>query len=230
MNYLADCWTRQRLDDFHPVVRANQNGREAIRRAYAVMPEETRIWATETTSTGRLPMLATSAFVVPVLSPEGCRAICERSDDYDWSVNDKEAPEHQIKEAVLDSVDPEFFALMQSVLIEGLSPWLMMVWGRLPSQISSLQLAHYNPSGPDQTAMHIDRDSQYTAVISLNPGEFEGGGTAIADGLIGDYVIPPLPVGHALVFDGRRVLHRGLPTIGNRKLLVLWSHQDNDNW
>ena len=175
-------------------------------------------------------MLATSAFVLPVLSAEGCQAICQRSERYAFTPNEMEDDEHRIAEAVLSEVDPEFDATLRSVLMTGLAPWFLMLWGRLPSQIASLQIAHYNPDQHTETAMHIDRDSSYTAVIALNPGEFEGGGTAIADGLCGNFHIPPLPIGHALIFDGQRTLHRGLPTGGNRKLLVVWSNQNDDVW
>lgn len=230
MNYLHDFWTGDLVDAFHPVIRASVHGRDAIRATYAAVDETVRLKLTETVANGRLPLLATSAFVLPILSAEGCRDVVERSTTYVHTPNADELPAYQINEAVLAEVDPDFDALMQRVLMTALSPWFLMIWGRLPSHLSSLQIASYDPETIAETALHIDRDSSFTAVISLNPHEFDGGGTMIADGLVGDFTIPPLPTGHALIFDGQRTLHRGLPAMGNRKLLVIWADQSEDIW
>jgi hypothetical protein len=229
-SYLSPFWTRDLVEAFGPVIEVNNHGRVAIREAYANLDPEHRATLTQMVANGRLPLIAGQAFALPVLSEAGCEAICAKSASYAYTPNDVEAAENRIAEAVLAETDPEYGGFLQSVLITGLAPWFLMVWGRLPSQMASLQIAHYNPDQHSETGFHIDQDSNFTAVISLNPGEFEGGGTSVADGLVGDFNIPPLPAGMALIFDGQRTLHRGLPTAGNRKLLVVWSNQHADVW
>ena len=155
-------------------------------------------------------MIASSAFVLPVLSPEGCQAILDRAHAYDWSENhDGEAEPYRMLEAVYAAVDPEFGTMLHSVLMSGLAPWWMMTRGRLPTRTASLQLAQYSADDRAGGEFHRDRDSNYSCVISLNPDEYEGGGTDIRDGLIGEFHLPRLPQGYGLFFDGRGIIHRG---------------------
>jgi len=231
-NYLHPFWTNERTEAFWPVIKAQANGRDAIRDAYTTLPDDLRIDLATAVADGRVPMIASSAFVLPILSPEGCQAILDRSTSYQWAENvEGEEEPYRMKEAVYTAVDPEFGAMLHSVLMTGLAPWWLMLRGRLPSQLASLQLAQYSADDRAGGAFHVDRDSNYSCVISLNPDEYEGGGTDIMDGLIGEFHLPKLPQGYGLFLDGRSLIHRGAPvTMGTRKLLVAWANDNADIW
>lgn len=233
MNYLNPCWTQERLDAFWTVAQAQfaGRGRKGIIEAFEGMPADIRDWARATAIQGRIHTVAAPAFVLPILSHEGCDAILAQADSYTWKENEEEEHEYQMKEAVIAHLDPEFDKMLKSVLIEGAMPWVLMTRGRLPRDFSSLQLAQYSADDRAHGSLHIDRDSNYTCVISLNPEAFEGGGTVIIDSLIGHYTMPPLPKGYGLFFDGSTTLHAGLPvTKGTRKILTAWCHTKDDNW
>ena len=231
-NYLHPFWTPERTNQFWPVIKAQAHGRDAIRDAHNALSDDFKIALTKTLVEGRVPMIASSAFVLPVLSEAGCQAILDRSQAYEWAENhDGEAEPYRMLEAVYSAVDPQFGTMLHSVLMSGLAPWWMMIRGRLPTRTASLQLAQYSADDRAEGAAHCDRDSNYSCVISLNPHEFEGGGTTVIDGLVGEFNIPKLPQGYGLFFDGRDVIHKGAPvTKGTRKLLVSWSNNFNDAW
>ena len=82
-----------------------------------------------------------------------------------------------------------------------------------------------------QGTVHVTRyDSSWTGnwhhdacnfsfVVPLNTGEYEGGGTKF----LNQGTIDPLPTGHGLFYPSFSTLHKGLPiTEGYRYLLVFW--------
>ncbi|WP_198351268.1 2OG-Fe(II) oxygenase family protein [Flavisphingomonas formosensis] len=220
-------WTRERAYDFAPLVEAAANGREALQTAYEAIPLASREWAIRILADGRVPLLTTAAFTVPVMSPEACADLVTRSQCYDWKENDIEEAPYRIPESILAKVDPDANEIVNKLLRVALAPWFLLIWGKLPSRITSIQMAKYNPADRAGGNWHSDRDSNFTAVISLSPESFSGGGTELRDGLLSTVTVPPLPAGHALVFDGRRISHQGLPvTEGDRHLLVIWSNDD----
>jgi hypothetical protein len=228
--WLAPCWTPERVEAFRPVILAQPKGRDAINAAWQAVPAEHRDWAAITLAEGRLPTLAAPAFVVPVLSPQACTAIVEKSRDWQFEVNEAERPAYQMDEAVIGYHDPEFDRFIKGNLADALAPWIMAIWGRLPSRWVSLQLASYSPTSTAESGYHIDDDSDVTAVLALND-DFAGGGLAIRDGLLGECTLPPLPKGYAVLFDGRRTIHRGLPVSeGRRVIMTAWSNSDGDRW
>lgn len=196
-----------------------------IVEAFHALPVETRDWLINTLMQGKVNALASSAFVVPVLSETACKFLADR--EYDYKENtENELEEYRIPEVVLEAEDPELFITLFKKLSYCLAPWFAMIWSAQPSNVTSIQLAKYNPTRRDKGTWHIDRDSNFTAVVSLNPDEFTGGGTQLADGPFGVVELPPLPKGYALIFDGKRTYHQGLPvTEGDRKLLVIWSEK-----
>ncbi len=232
LNFLHPFWTPALSSAFAPIVSANAHGREAVRAAYATLPDEHRVDLARVIAAGRLPMLATSAFVLPVLSPEGCEAILARSEGYDWRENiDAEDEPYRMKEAVLAKVDPDYHSFIRSVLMTGASPWMLMITGRLPSVLETIQLAQYSADERAEGCAHIDRNSDYSVVINLNPGDYEGGSLIMRDGLIGDFEVPKLPTGYGLFFDGSKVMHHGAKvTKGTKKILVVWASTTNDKW
>jgi hypothetical protein len=199
-----------------------------IRDTWETLPEETRNWMLGTLLNGKIQMLSSNAFILPVFSPVACEWILERSKLYNYEENvEGELEEYRIPEVQLQTSDPLFFQHVGLALSHFLSPWFAMIWNAQPNIINTIQLAKYNPAERVKGNWHIDRDSDFTAVISLNPGGFTGGGTEIADGPFSSVTIPPLPQGWALIFDGKRTYHQGLPVeSGDRDLLVVWAEKD----
>lgn len=199
-----------------------------IQQTWKDLPQQTQDWLLGTLLNGKIQMISGNAFILPVFSPAACEWILQRAKDYDYVENiEGELEEYRIPEVVLSETDPLFFKHVGLALSNFLSPWFSMIWSAQPNVINSVQLAKYNPAERDKGNWHIDRDSDFTAVISLNPGGFTGGGTELADGPYNTVTIPPLPQGWALVFDGKRTYHQGLPVeSGDRDLLVIWAEKD----
>lgn len=209
-----------------PLVKAATGDKyEDVVEAFHSMPQETKEWLLVTLMNGKVQTLTGPAFVVPVLSVEACNYLKDREYEFEENIAG-ELEEYRIPEVVLEFKDPELFMTLFKKLSYCLAPWYAMIWSSQPSNITSIQLANYNPRRREKGNWHIDRDSNFTAVVSLNPEEFEGGGTQIADGPFGIIDLPPLPKGYALIFDGQRTYHQGMPvTKGDRKLLVIWAER-----
>lgn len=176
---------------------------------------------------------APGVFSVPLLSDWGCRLFLGYAEQYrdQYTVNDKEIPDARIPELVLKHFLPLGAGLADAVAKAGLLPVFKWIMGHAPDIVHA-QLCRYTPEGTKETCFHNDRDSGYTAVVNLSNNGYRGGGTIVLpNGPIGTPVnIPPLPAGHALIFNGRATLHRGAPVLwGERNLLVYWCRQENYN-
>ena len=229
MKWLNQAWTEDRLAAFADLI-TEQGGRAAIRERWKEIPDEDRAWLSDFIQAGRLPTSCTPVFALPVFSPEACAYLIERTKALHWSENEDEEEAYRMPELVLGHTDRALDEEVKRALFAGLAPWLIGIWGRLPSTYASVQMTRYNPAEREGGNYHIDNDADYTAVIALN-GDFEGGGTAIVDGLVGELPMPPLPPGFALIFDGKRTLHKGLPvTAGTRYLLTVWAANDANSW
>lgn len=68
------------------------------------------------------------------------------------------------------------------------------------------------------------KDSDVTLVVALT-GTHKGGGTLVHTGPFTENIlVPQLPVGHGMFFNGKANRHYGMPVIeGERNLLVHWS-------
>lgn len=198
---------------------------EDVVEAFKSLPGDTQDWLVTTLMQGKVNSLTGNVFVLPVLSEAACNYL--NSKEYEFEENvEYELEDYRIPEVVLEFKDPELFEVLFKKLTYCLAPWFSMIWSSQPTNVTSIQLANYSPEERNKGNWHIDRDSNFTAVVSLNPGEFEGGGTQIADGPFATIDLPPLPKGYALVFDGQRTYHQGSPvTEGNRKLLVIWAEK-----
>ncbi len=225
MKWLNDIWTAERLHAFTPLL-TNPTDRQSLADKWKMIPEDDRDWLCRSIEAARIPTICAPAFVLPVLSSQACQELIQRSHAYDWTENEDEAEAYRMPEVVLQHVDPACDGEVKRAMFAGLAPWLIGIWGRLPDTYASVQLARYSPDERQQGNYHIDDDADYTAVIALN-NDFQGGGTAIVDGMVGEWTIPPVPPGFALVFDGKRTLHKGLPvTQGTRYLLTVWAEND----
>lgn len=168
------------------------------------------------------------AWSVPVFSGEFCDALLAEQEHMVYmgttpTVNPDEDLAFQIPELVLPQLCPALARGIHETSVAALYPWLRMEYQCVPDDVASIQLANYSPRGTQGGNWHHDSDADYTAVVSLNPGCFTGGGTEIKTGLCWSQRVPVLPKGHALIFPGKHVMHRGLQVLGgDRWLLVFW--------
>lgn len=160
---------------------------------------------------------------LPVLSPDNCDAIAQAAASYDFTPNLQEQPDYRINEAMLEVVDKGLYDLLTEHMMPLLNAYCLIINSCPITKVESLQIAKYNPTETAGTGWHHDKVSDFTCVVSLNPDDFEGGGTGVrlAPNLSVD--VAPLQKGYGLIFNGRSVQHRGLPvTAGERLLLVCW--------
>jgi len=227
MEWLNKEWTPARLNALAGVT-AERGGRLAMRERFGEIDPTAQAWVLETVLNGRVPLVASSAWIVPVLSPEAADFLLEETQFLDWFPNEEEEQAYQIPEIILSEQAPYLDQLVKDALWRGLAPWIAAIYGRLPARYASVQMTQYHEDATHEGHFHIDQDSDYSAVIALN-NDFTGGGTTIVDGLFGEFSIPPLPPGYALLFDGRRVFHKGNSvTSGTRHLLTVWANNDED--
>lgn len=163
----------------------------------------------------------------PVLYEDECEVFvklaAERAAEFE--PNDQEEKAYQIDELVLDPKVEPYGATAEFLLYSRMSFIFQAMTGLVPGTVSSIQLARFRPETTPLTDWHVDLDSELSCVVSLAPERHEGGGTVLRPwGPAGDtLVIPPLPKGHALFFNGRYVHHKSLPvSSGERLLLVYW--------
>jgi len=192
-------------------------------------------WAMSVLMNNRVTGLAGSAFGVPFLNPDICAKFVTEAvrlgDEYGHTPNPDEEPAYQIPEIVLKHVAPDIHEKV-SDLVQYLNIWFMLIYQTTPKSISSIQFAKYEPDGTGNGNWHIDEDSDFTAVVSLAPEMFEGGGTDIMVSPVEYMSVPPLPAGYALLMNGKQIRHRGRQvTSGVRHLLVFWldSLDDSDD-
>lgn len=223
MNYLADEWTKERTEAFHTLLKGNESGREGVIQQFENLSVEHKLWALQTLTGGRIDLLTGAAFIVPVLSEEYCAKILKWSNSKRWSENIEESEAYRMPEMILAEHDPRMDAKVKEVLLYGLAPWMQILFGKLPDDWNSVQLTKYNPVERSGGNYHVDSTSDYTAVIAMNTGEFEGGGTMLYDGCMREVFVPPLPTGYALVFRGKDIFHKGCHVkSGDRMLLTIW--------
>ena len=164
-------------------------------------------------------------YTCPILSPEVCQRMVDLGTEIGFKPNDDEEAAYQIPEIILKDYSIDTHNSLAAVGRELLWPLFHLIHGAAPNHFSSIQLARYEEGDTVATGWHNDTDSECSAVISLAPHLHTGGGTALrpCGALAPAVIVPPLPVGHALLFNGRATLHRGLPLVtGQRNLLVYW--------
>lgn len=183
-------------------------------------------WALAVLTENRVTGLGGSVFAVPLLHPDVCRNLVGEAmrlgEQYGHRPNLEEEGPYQIPEIVVEHADKELHAELVK-LIRYLNVWFMLIYQMEPASISSIQFAKYEPSGTGHGNWHNDRDSSFTAVVSLAPDLFDGGGTDIMLSPVDYFSIPALPAGYALILNGKQIRHRGRQvTAGERHLLVYW--------
>jgi len=162
-------------------------------------------------------------FLTKLMTPVECDFLINCASHYDFAPNLEEGAEYRIEEAMLEVVDPECYESLKETLLPVLNAYCLMINSTPITKVVSFQIAKYRPEGTPGTGWHLDKESDFTAVISLNPENFEGGGTGFRMAPHATADVPPLMKGQAVMFNGRSVQHRGLPvTSGERLLLVCW--------
>lgn len=165
-----------------------------------------------------------SVYTMPYLAPETCSMILRVASSLHYEANAAEKVEYQIPEVVLKHECMALHASLAVLFDLVMLPVAAILYGMEPTNLRSIQLAKYGPSTTGRGNWHTDRDSDFTVVVALSDTH-EGGGTEVkGHGFADPFVVPQLPVGHAMIFPGKTHLHRGLPvTKGTRNLLVHWS-------
>lgn len=171
-------------------------------------------------------VVGSGVYSFPFYSPEHCAAVMLELRPLSYDVNNAEPHEAQIKECVLQHECRPLYDCA-AVLWRAVCPALaMLLWNLEPETISSIQAAKYTPETTAGTDWHTDAESDVTLVVALTDTH-EGGGTAVHRGFYqgADVFVKSLPIGHAMFFLGRTMLHKGLPvTDGERNLLVHWTN------
>lgn len=183
-------------------------------------------WVISMLMENRLQAMGGNVYAVPFLDPSVCRRLIEQSDaiaeNGGWRRNPAEESLYQIPEIVLREREPALFKILAG-LVKFLDIYHSILYQNRPCSISSIQFTKYSPDGVSQGNWHHDLDSDFSAVVSLNPGDFEGGGTDVKLAPTMYHHIPPLPQGYALLFNGKMIHHRGSEvTKGSRYLLTYW--------
>lgn len=217
-------WTKDRAKAFETVVRSPYGDRQELIQAYSAIPAVHQQWMAETVLRGCVPLVGGNAYIVPVFSEGFCRQITQWADDRVWAENEGELPDYRMEEIVVAHHDEDYDQYLKTVLMYGLAPFLACIYGKVPDAWNSVQLTRYSAANRQGGAYHVDATSKYTAVIALNTGEFDGGGTTMWNGVFAEQHVPALPTGCALIFRGREIFHKGAPvTRGTRKLLTIWA-------
>ena len=162
-------------------------------------------------------------YKVPLFRRQFCKMLVEEikqmEREIEFVANPDEDELRQIPEIVLAEHVPELYRSMWFVVQNVLNPIFYSLWQRDCKDISSIQIANYNPKDKQKGAWHHDESADIRVVVPLNTDEYKGGGTEFHN----HGVLNPLPSGHALIFPSFTNLHRGLAVeSGDRYLLVFW--------
>lgn len=167
-------------------------------------------------------------YTMPFLTPEYCNKLRVEADEmhrvFGYAVNEYEDTPYQIPELVVARYCGNLHACLEVLFHRVYDVICRIQMGFVPTYLRTVQFAKYEPAEVGHGNWHIDEDSDITVVVSLNPEEFQGGGTDLRTGPLASIQVPALPKGHALLFNGKTTLHRGRAvTSGRRDLLVFWS-------
>jgi len=162
---------------------------------------------------------------VPLFRRQFCKMMMSEIKHMEKKIQFRPNPEEddlrQIPEIVLSEHVPELYRNMWFVVQNVLNPIFNVLYQRDCRDVSSIQIANYNPKDKQKGAWHHDESADISVVVPLNTGSYRGGGTEFHN----HGVLKPLPSGHALIFPSFTTLHRGLAVEeGDRYLLVFWLH------
>lgn len=167
---------------------------------------------------------STGVYSFPFLRPEYVEDLLNEIAAMSFEVNEEEDALVQIPEITLQDNCRSLHDCLHSLFQYAVKPLAAILYGLEPAYMQSIQFAQYTPENTAHGHWHHDKDSDITLVVALTD-HHEGGGTMVKPQGLGEaFEVPQLPVGHAMLFQGSRMLHYGLPvTEGARNLLVFWS-------
>ena len=160
----------------------------------------------------------------PYLSEVFCKDLMLELDCMAYSANDDEPEEAQIPEVTFLTECRPLFDCLHSLWANAGIPLAKVLMGQDPSVLKTIQAAQYTVENTPRGHWHNDKDSDVTLVVALT-ATHTGGGTLVHTGPFSEnIVVPQLPEGHAMFFNGKAHRHYGMPvTSGERNLLVHWS-------
>lgn len=166
---------------------------------------------------------APGVYGVRYLDPDYCAKLVEEFQRVPFVPNDEEPLDAQIPELVLESANNALYECLRGLHNGYIRPLAALLTAQNVTQCQSIQAARYTPENTPHGCWHTDQDSESTLVVALSD-EHEGGGTEVYMGPFRPTItVPQLPVGWAMLFNGRHNMHQGLPvTKGTRNLLVHW--------
>lgn len=160
----------------------------------------------------------------PFLRPEYVEDLLNEVAAMSFEVNAEEDALVQIPEITLQDNCRSLHDCLHSLFQYAVKPLAAILYGLEPKFMQSIQFAQYTPENTAHGHWHHDEDSDITLVVALTDHHVGGGTMVKPQGLGEAFEVPQLPVGHAMLFQGSRMLHYGLPvTEGARNLLVFWS-------
>lgn len=167
---------------------------------------------------------SSGVYSIPFLNPKYCDDLLTEIAAISFEVNPDEEEEVQIPEITLQDNCPALHSCLHGLFNNVVNPLTKVLYQLEQERMSSIQFAQYRPDNTARGNWHHDKDSDITLVVALSDFH-KGGGTMVKpQGLGKPFVVPQLPVGHGMLFQGSRTLHMGLPvTEGARNLLVFWS-------
>lgn len=167
---------------------------------------------------------SSGVYSIPFLHPDYIQDLLTEITLMSFEVNPDEEAEVQIPEITLQDTCPSLFQCLYSMFVHVVNPLSKVLYQLEPKFMRSIQFAQYTPEEVAKGHWHHDKDSDITLVVALTD-HHKGGGTMVKPQGLGEpFEVPQLPVGHAMLFQGSKTLHQGLPvTEGTRNLLVFWS-------
>lgn len=188
-------------------------------------------WAVSVVSNNRVSCLGGNAYAVPFLHPDVAnnfkKLAIKMGDEHGWKPNAEEERPYQIPEIVIAHHDQRMHDLL-ATQAKYLDIWHLILYQTVPESVSSIQFTKYSPEDTAHGNWHHDKCSDFTAVVSLNPGEFVGEGTDLKLTPVAIHTVPPLPAGYAMLLNGKQLQHRGgRVTEGTRYLLTFWMESGN---
>lgn len=210
-------WLRQHLSMIKEMAEYSED----------VEPITGRLWSKNSAWAGVVEGITQhgpGVYSFPYLNPAFCEALLLELGGLDYTVNEEEPVEAQIPEVVLQELCPVLYEVFRAFWFDAAIPLSKLLFGLVPDKLTTVQAAKYTLENTSRGHWHTDQDSDVTLVVALS-NDHEGGGTEVYQGPFRDtIVVPQLPVGHAMFFNGKANQHYGLPvTQGERNLLVHWS-------
>lgn len=166
---------------------------------------------------------APGVYAVRYLDPAFCAQLVKAFKSVQFVPNTEEPVDAQIPELVLRDASYGLYECLRGLHAGYIQKLAAILFGQKVTECQSIQAARYTPENTPHGCWHTDHDSEATLVVALTD-DHEGGGTEVYQGpMLPTITVPQLPVGWAMMFNGRHHLHQGLPvTKGERHLLVHW--------